>query len=203
MNKNEFLGKLGKALSGLPQSDIDERLSFYAEMIDDRVEEGLTEEEAVSEIGSADDIASQIIADTPFSKIVKEKIKPKRELKGWEIVLLILGFPLWFPLLIAAAAVVFSLYIVLWALIVSLWAVWISFVVASAACFVNAVVFFKTGQALPALALIGAGVLVLGLSIFLFFGCTAATKGAARLTKKIALLIKSSFVGKEKKNEQK
>lgn len=47
MNKQEFLVKLRKGLSGLPKEDIEERLTFYSEMIDDRMEEGLSEEEAV------------------------------------------------------------------------------------------------------------------------------------------------------------
>ena len=37
MLKTEFLTELQNGLSGLPQADIDERLSFYSEMIDDRI----------------------------------------------------------------------------------------------------------------------------------------------------------------------
>ena len=48
------------------------------------------------------------------------------------------------------------------------------------------------------LSLIAAGIVLAGLTIFLFYGCKAATKGAAVLTKKIALGIKSLFIGKEK-----
>ena len=48
MGKQEFLAQLRKGLQGLPQEDIEERLTFYSEMIDDRMEEGLSEEEAVS-----------------------------------------------------------------------------------------------------------------------------------------------------------
>ncbi len=33
MNKQEFLTDLRKALSGLPQDDIEERIAFYGEMI--------------------------------------------------------------------------------------------------------------------------------------------------------------------------
>ncbi len=43
MNKQAFLTQLRKGLSGLPQEDIEERLAFYSEMIDDRIEEGLSE----------------------------------------------------------------------------------------------------------------------------------------------------------------
>ena len=35
MNKREFIDKLRTKLKGLPNSDIEERLGFYAEMIDD------------------------------------------------------------------------------------------------------------------------------------------------------------------------
>ena len=37
MNKQEFLTQLRQGLSGLPQDDIEKRLTFYSEMIDDRI----------------------------------------------------------------------------------------------------------------------------------------------------------------------
>ena len=77
MNKQDFLEKLRNGLAGLPKDDLDERINFYSEMIDDRMEDGLTEEEAVSQMGDVEEIISQIIAETPFVKIVKEKIRPK------------------------------------------------------------------------------------------------------------------------------
>lgn len=78
MTKLQFLLSLHNKLSGLPQNEIEERLNFYSEMIEDRIEDGLSEEEAVSEIGTVDEIAEQIVSDIPLTKIVKEKIKPKR-----------------------------------------------------------------------------------------------------------------------------
>ena len=69
MNKREFLARLRKELSGLPQSDREERLAFYSEMIDDRMEEGLSEEDAVSAVGSVEEIAAQIVADFPSANL--------------------------------------------------------------------------------------------------------------------------------------
>ena len=69
-------------------------------MIADRMEDGLSEEDAVASVGSVEEIAAQIIADTPLSKLAKAYIKPKRRLTAWEIVLLALGFPIWFSLLV-------------------------------------------------------------------------------------------------------
>ena len=51
MTKQEFLLNLRKGLLGLPPQDIEERLAFYNEMIEDRIEDGLSEEEAVAEMG--------------------------------------------------------------------------------------------------------------------------------------------------------
>ena len=198
MNKSEFLAELGRGLSGLPTDDVAERLAFYGEMIDDRVEDGMTEEEAVASIGNVDEVVSGIVSEIPLAKIVAEKIKPKRTLKAWEIVVICLGFPLWFPLLIAAGAVVFSLYITVWSLIISLWAVEASFVASSLASLALSCVYFVKFGALQGAVLLGAGLFLAGLSIFTFFGCVAATKGILRLTKKAALGIKSLFIGKER-----
>ena len=59
MTKNEFISRLRTRLSGLPKDEIEERLAFYSETIDDRIEDGLTQEEAVADLGDVDDIAAQ------------------------------------------------------------------------------------------------------------------------------------------------
>ncbi len=198
MTKLKFLLSLHDRLSGLPQYELEERLNFYSEMIEDRMEEGLPEEEAVSAIGSVDDIAEQIIADIPLVKIAKEKIKPKRRLSAWEIVLLALGSPIWLSLLIAAFAVVLSLYVSLWSVIISLWAVFAS-VIGCALCGIAVGIGFAVGgDPIAGGAMIGAGLVCAGLSIFIFFGCKAATKGILLLTKKLALAIKNLFIKKER-----
>lgn len=198
MRKQEFLDELRRGLSGLPQADVEERLTFYGEMIDDRVEEGLSEEEAVNEIGKVEDVVSQIVAEIPLTKIVKETIKPKRAMRAWEIVLLILGFPLWFPLLIAAFAVLFSLYVVLWTLLISLWVVEVALCAVALGLLVVAIGLFILGQLIPAFGALGAALILAAASILLFFVCKAASKGVIKLTGKIALWIKSLFIRKER-----
>lgn len=197
MNKQEFLTRLRVGLTGLPQEEIAERVSFYHEMIDDRVEDGLTEEEAVTEIGSVETVIRQIVAETPLPKLVREKMKSNRRLRGWEIVLLVLGSPLWLALLIAAAAVVFAVYAVIWALVVSLWAVELALAVSAVGCLGGGVVLLCQGDATRGLLGIAAALVLAGLSILGFYGCRALTKGVVWLTKKIALGIKSLFLRKE------
>lgn len=197
MSKQEFLGLLRKGLSGLPQDDIEERLTFYSEMIEDRMEEGLSEEDAVAAAGSVDEIVAQVIADTPLAKIAKERIKPKRRLKRWETVLLVLGSPIWFSLAVAAFAVLFSLYVSLWAVIISLWAVFVSLAACSVGGVLACVIFAAGGNGASGVAMLAAGLACAGLTIFLFYGCRAAAKGALRLTKNVAIRIKNCFIRKE------
>jgi len=197
MGKQEFLARLEEGLSGLPQEDIAERMGFYSEMIDDRMEDGLSEEAAVAGIGSVEEVVSQIVAETPLPRIVRERVRSNRRLQAWEILLLVLGFPLWFPLLIAAFAIILSLYIVIWALVLSLWAVELALIVGALGGLAAGVLFIFRGEGLQGLAVIGAGLALAGLSVFLFYGCRGAGKGALILAKKLALGIKSLFLKKE------
>lgn len=196
MTKLQFLLSLHNKLSGLPQNEIEERLNFYSEMIEDRIEDGLSEEEAVSEIGTVDEIAEQIVSDIPLTKIAKEKIKPKRRIKAWEIILLILGAPLWLSILIAIFAVIFSLYLSLWAVIVSLWASFVAVIGSSLGGIMSGIVLGIYNNTLTGVALISAGLVCMGLAIFFFFGCQAVTKGIMFLSKKSILLLKKSFIKK-------
>ena len=198
MNKQEFLLQLRNGLSGLPKEDIEERVAFYNEMIEDQIEDGLSEEEAVSNIGEVDTVVKQIIADIPLAKLAKKRIRPEKGLKTWAIILLILGFPLWFSLCIAAFAVVLSIYAVLWSVIISFWAVFVSF----AACFLGGIIAGTAlafgGFALTGTAVIGVGIACAGLSIFSFYICKAASKGILILTKKVTVQVKKCFIKKEK-----
>ena len=197
MRKQEFLAWLRRCLAGLPQGDIEERVSFYSEMIDDRMEEGCSEEDAIRQIGSVDEVAAQIVADVLLAERAEETATPKRRLKAWEIVLLALGSPVWLSLLIAAFAVVLSLYISLWAVIVSLWAAFGALIGCALGGVVAGIGFVCGGHSLAGVAMLAAGMVCAGFSIFTFYGCRAATEGAVLLTNKMSLWIKNCFVKKE------
>lgn len=51
MDKKEFLNRLESLLVGLSADKINESLAFYAELIDDRIEEGIPEARAVAAVG--------------------------------------------------------------------------------------------------------------------------------------------------------
>ena len=198
MTKQEFTAELQKRLCGLPKQDIEERVAFYSEMIDDRIEEGLSEEEAVAEIGSVDEIVSQILSETPITRIAKEKLKQKRQLSVWEIVLLALGSPIWLSLAVVALAVILVIYVVLWSVVVTLWAVFGALVGYAVGSVAVGIVYICQGIGFMGIPLLLAGIICAGLSVFMFFGSLGTTKGIIILTKKIALCIKKLFVKKEK-----
>lgn len=197
MNKQEFLEKLRNGLSGLPQCDIEERLTFYSEMIDDRMEEGLSEEAAIAEIGAVDAVASQIVSEMRVPESENEAVVPKRKMRAWEIVLLILGSPLWLSLLIAFFAVALAAYVTIWSAVIVIWSVEIALAVSSIGGLLSPIIYIFQRNILGMVAIFGAGVCCTGLAILLFFGCVEVSKGILLLTKKMTLGIRSIFVEKE------
>ena len=180
----------------MPQDDIEERLIFYSEMIEDQMEEGLSEEEAVLAVGSVEEIVAQVVAETPLAKIAKERINPKRRLTAGEIVLIVLGSPIWFSLIVAAFVVILALYVSLWAVIISLWTVFISFAACSIACVLACVVHIMGGHSASSAAMLAAGFICAGLSICMLYGCRMSTKIVLIFTKKLVIWIKNFFIKK-------
>lgn len=197
MNKHQFLNELRDGLSGIPQNNIDEQLAYYGELIDDYVEDGMTEDEAVNEMGPVSEIISKTVSEIPLTALVKERVKPKRTLRVWEIILFILGSPVWVPIIIGFIAVFLSVYAVFWCIIVVLWAL----VLAIAAGFVGGTVasVLSLGMGFPiAAAFIGIALFSAGFTILWVYLCVKVSQGLVLLTKKFALWVKSWFIKKEK-----
>ena len=196
MHKQEFLAQLRKGLSCLPQADIEERLTFYGEMLEDRMEEGLSEEEAVSAAGPVSEIVAQAVADIPLARLARERIRPRRRPKAWEIVLLALGSPIWLSLGVAAIAVILAVYVSLWAVLVSLWAVFAALAVCAVGSVPACVILAAGGSGAPGAAMLATGIVCAGLSVFMFYGCKQAPRRIALATKKFAMWIKNRLIKK-------
>lgn len=200
MNKLEFLEALSDELTGLSESDIDESLNYFSEMIDDRTDDGMSEEDAVASLGTPENAAKQILMEMPLSKVVKAKVKPKGRLSALAIVLLCIGSPIWASLLIATFAVIFSVYAAIWSIVIVLYAC----TVALGAVGLAGVIYLPFGIAmfgkvLPSVFIFGAGLICAGLAVLAFFGSNYTAKAVIWLGKKILRLIKRCFVGKEAK----
>ena len=108
MKRQEFIDKLCKKFYYLSESEIEERITFYNEMIDDGMEEGLSEEAAVAKIGSISEILSQMRSER-FELSVRADAPRKevRRLGVWAIILIVLGSPIW----LSIAAALFSVIV--------------------------------------------------------------------------------------------
>ena len=179
MTKIQFMLALNEKLSALPKNEIEERLTFYSEMIDDRIEEGMSEEEAVAAIGDTDEIAKGIMAE---SSQVKPEEKTKRRLAGWEIAFLILGIPVWVPLISAAFVVGISLFVSVWVILITLWACFGVLAIGSPYLLVLGIVQLIGSHVITGIALIGASLACAGITVFAFYGCLALSKLTVKLT---------------------
>lgn len=199
MRKAEFLKELEKRLQGLPKDEIESRLAFYSEMIDDRIEDGKTEEEAVEDLGGTDEVVRKIVSETKIVSLVKNRIKPKRSISGFEILLLILGFPLWFPLLMVVLSLTFVAFILLWVFVIVSYAIEVGIIGTSLLGFMKfGIEFVSNGNFNTGYLAIG--VLGAGIALLFIFICGLATKSSFKATKGVLFSIKNRLIG-GKKNE--
>ena len=194
MTKNDFLMSLKHKLSGLPEEDLNERIDFYSEMIDDKIEDGISEEQAVIEIGSIDEISSQIIKEVPLRNIVKEKIRFKKKRKVFESVLLIVGSPVWVPILIAILAVTISLYLTMWVVLGCFYVTSISMFISAIGGFIMAVAQMISGNYPTGVLFIGAALFLIGLGILMILGTRFMVKGFLMLTQKTVKGLKQLLI---------
>jgi uncharacterized membrane protein len=60
MNKQEFLKEIKSKLNHFQSSELDEITNYYNEIIEDKMEAGLNEEEAINSLGSIETIVNEI-----------------------------------------------------------------------------------------------------------------------------------------------
>lgn len=197
MTKSDFLAELSIRLNGFSREDIAASLAYYNEMIDDRIEDGASEEEAVAAIGTPAQAAAHILEDMPLGKLLKVKLSGGKKLPTWAVILLIVGSPIWIALLASIFSVVISLFSAIWSVIISLCAAWLAFAVSPLAGIFLLLVSTVQGNLGGGLVLLGVGCMLGGLSIFLFKPCLFLLKGGWFLTKKLFLAIKRCFIKKE------
>lgn len=197
MNKNDFLKELEDRLNGsLPETDVKERVEFYTEAIDDRIEDGKSEEEAVAEIGTVDEVVAQIASETSMFKIVKQKVKPKRRIRPWEIILAVVLAPIWIALAIVALTLILVAYILLWVLVIVSYAVEIALGVAAVGSLVLLFIQLPIGGF--NLGYLGISLLAAGLAMLMVAACIGATKLTVKASKKIHSSIKRRLINRGK-----
>ena len=193
MTQQAFIDTLSAALASLPPADRNRSLDYYREIIGDRMEEGCSEEEAVAALGDPALIAKQILeetqspasetADPASGNAANAAAKSRKARKAWEIILLILGAPLWLPLLLAGLILLLSFFLVLWVLVLCLYLIPVCLFSSGIGLAVGAFFCFPVPGLAPTALLFGSGLILLGLAILLFFAMGPLTAGTARFTK--------------------
>lgn len=170
MSKKEFLESLGRLLKSLGKSEREKSLSYYNEIIDDYLEDGYTEEDAVEQIGNPGLIAQEILDEQRS----QAGTSMSGGMKGLIAVLLVLGFPVWgslvlagLCLVLAAVLLVLSAYIVIWCIPVCTGAVSVSGLILSVVSMGGAaVIIFEN----PAAGVVQMGLGMSSAGIFILSG---------------------------------
>lgn len=82
MTREEFLNDLKNALSGMKEEEIDSVLAYYSEMLDDRVEAGMSEEDALNAMEPVGTIASRVLSEAGVEEDThEEKESPDKEIR--------------------------------------------------------------------------------------------------------------------------
>ena len=178
MNKAQFLRTLGERLRGLPEIDIARSLDYWEEMIDDRTEDGMSEEEAVAAMGDPEAVAREILQGAGLSQAPASPAAEKRSGGFGRGLLIALASPfiLVFWVLMLAAA------IVLWCVPVTFWAVFAGIAATAVGCIPAAVFSFASGGAARGLLFAGGALFSAGLAVYLWYFALLITKGIAWLT---------------------
>jgi uncharacterized membrane protein len=175
VKKTEFLATLRKKLYQLPPQDVEKTIEYYSEMIDDYTESGYPEDAAVARMGRVDDIALQILAGVQNPTFAAHGVQKQRK-NGLLIALLIVGFPIWFSLLVTAFCLLLTAAILIATLaMVVPWSLVVAFGASAIGLLIGMVVIF-VGEG------IGAAALVLGTALILGALCIFALWVAIRLT---------------------
>ena len=195
MDKETFLHQLQRRLAYLPISETAKPIAFYAECIDDRMEDGMTEEEAVAALGSLDEIVREIEGSLPLGTVVRERVRADQAKRGggW-ILLAVLGSPIWVPLLIAALAVVLGVYIALWGCLIGVYAVWGTLAFTGVVLLVYGAARCFTLGLYASFMVFGLACILLGGFLLLWRPCLSLAKLLWRLTRRFGRWLKTRIL---------
>jgi uncharacterized membrane protein len=189
MRKNEFLGILKTKLKNFNHSEVQKISEYYSELLADKMENGMGEEETVASLGEIDSIINQVTADLIMERSSDRKTNP---LKNFLIILSICASPILIPIGITLFTVVIVLVAVLFSVFISFVAAGVSLLLMAIATSIR---FLALGYdygliMLNAGGLLFAGGVLTGLSVLTFrFGKTLLNliiKNFSRIIKKKA-----------------
>jgi uncharacterized membrane protein len=193
------LKNLERELKNIPKSEIVKCLAYYNEIIEDYIEDGLREEAAVSRLDTPKVAAERFINERTITPI-KESSYSKPNKSHTSLLFLILGFPLWFPLIVTFYSLVFTLFVVIWSLIFTIYVLFISFIISGIACIIYAPIqYFLITNLYLAIGTAGAGLILIGLSLIMLYFSKNCAHGLLKLSGYTLKMLKFTFFKKEDK----
>lgn len=172
MNKEEYIKELQKRLKLLPKEDREDAVNYYEEFI---CEMELNEGESICDrIGTPKEVAKAILGETTEKQLAKQK--EEKSVKGgakvvWLTILAIFSIPILIPIGICV-----------WVLFLALGITALALVVAGIVSFTALFAPAPIGQKL---VVVGVGMLLIGLGMFLGIGVVQLIQLTARLMVKI------------------
>lgn len=180
MTRDEFLGRLGELLACLPAEQVEETKAFYAEAIADRMEDGMSEEEAVAAMGTPREVAEATLDDLPAVPRAIAKTRRRSTALLW--VLTIVGSPVWVPLLLAFAAVAVTVYVCIWVLALCVWVIAATLGAVGATSLALVAAGVAVGHVPYVIVMLGCGLAFVGVALLVGAGAWKASKRIARLS---------------------
>lgn len=191
MNKTEFFAALRSKLDRLPKHEVDQSISFYDEIIADRMEEGMSEQQAIEALGSLEAITEQIYAEIP--PIPKALGKANTGSRSLNIVLLALLSPVWIPLVLALLCCVALTYLCLWLFIITLWLV-VGLLILCAPLGIAGLIWFSTrGFTLSGVWVLGISLSAAGIGLFAFLAVYKISRVLMRTSSLLSGWLKRLF----------
>lgn len=186
MTQAEFIARLDRLISVLPAEERRRAADFYSELILDRMENGKTEEEAVADCGSVEEIAEKVMA--AYTPVRQTSLF----LRVMKIIALIFGVPILLSILIPLAAAAFVLYACLWILMACVFIIVLSFGLVGVVGVAGTL--FVLPQSLSAgVVQLGTGLLFCGLCLASLVGAVKLLQLLLRFTVRLAGAIVNSF----------
>lgn len=197
MTKDEYLSELRAGLAAFSKDEVDRAVSFYEEMVDDRVEAGVSEEEAVGSLEPPAEAAARIISEMPAVPRAAARLRSPKTPRSWFvafIVAAVIGSPVWIPLTLGVIMAVIGCSIGLFGLLVAVWAIAASMLLGAPIGLLYLVAGVKAGSVAGALMGLGCGVAVAGVGVFGIHLAVAASKLLVRAIVWCARAVASPFV---------
>ncbi len=170
MDKNKFFKELKKELLAINYADSESLIEYYKEIINDLVDSGKCEIDAVAELGSPKEIAQRAMEESGGEQ-VKSAVKADKKQKCFYrdengkfktmwLVLIIVGSPLWFSIGCGVLGVGIGVICAIFSLVIALYAT-------VSACALSGIVVFGYGI-VGMFENVGFGLMVMGGGLIAF-----------------------------------